>query len=75
MLLKVHLHLRSLLQTTLEILVWAIFGSVSKNFFSTEINSVVQLTSALAIAGHYLRTLTNTLAFYVTELIMIVKVL
>ncbi len=37
--------------------------------FTAVITSVVQLASVFAIGNHFLLVLTNTLAFYVTELI------
>ncbi len=37
--------------------------------FKAVINSVVQKTSTFAIVNHFLLALTNTLAFYITELI------
>jgi len=37
--------------------------------FTVGINYVVQCASAFAIVSHFLLALTNTLAFYVTELI------
>ena len=40
--------------------------------FTAVITSVVQLASAFAIGSHFLLVLTNTLAFYVKDLIIIV---
>jgi hypothetical protein len=47
-------------------------GACIIKLFTAVINSVVQYASAFAIVSHILLALTNALAFYVTELIMVV---